>query len=79
VSQSPWLLVDGMDLVGNYRVDYEESRALLGPFTIDARGVASTSQETQPRVFGRHPNRATDEDRAAAIAPLTAMELGNSD
>jgi hypothetical protein len=37
VSQSPSLLVDSMDLVGNYGVNYEESRALLKLFTINAR------------------------------------------
>jgi hypothetical protein len=39
VTQSPSLLVDGVDLVGNYGVNFEESRALLKPFTIDSRGA----------------------------------------
>ena len=79
VNQSPSLLVDGVDLVGNYGFNYEASRALLGPFTIDARRVASNSLESQPRVFGRHAHTLTAEDRAAAISPLTATELGNFD
>jgi hypothetical protein len=37
VNQSPSLLVDAVDLVGNYGVGYEESRTLLEPFTINAR------------------------------------------
>lgn len=44
VTQSPSLLVDGVDLVGNYRISYEESRALLKPFTVDARRLALEAQ-----------------------------------
>jgi hypothetical protein len=34
------LLVDAMDLVGNYRIDYEASEALIGPFVINAHALA---------------------------------------
>jgi hypothetical protein len=42
VNQSPSLLVDGVDLVGNYGVDHEDSQALLKAFTIDCRALLRT-------------------------------------
>lgn len=29
-----------MDLVGNYRIDYDASKALVGPFVINAHALA---------------------------------------
>jgi hypothetical protein len=39
VRESPTLLVDAMDLVGNYRIDYEASRTLVEPFVINAHAL----------------------------------------
>jgi hypothetical protein len=36
---SPTLLVDHADLVGNYAIDYEASEELIAPFTVNARSL----------------------------------------
>jgi hypothetical protein len=40
VRESPGLLVDGADLVGNYQFDYGASERLLEPFKIDTRRLS---------------------------------------
>ncbi len=39
IRDSPTLLVDWHDLVGNYRVDHDESQTLMTKFTINAHGL----------------------------------------
>jgi hypothetical protein len=38
--ESATLLVDAMDLVGNYRIDYDASKTLVGPFVLNAYALA---------------------------------------